>query len=89
MKNISIPKRISVPISCFLSFEAECRLEIMQMPNIPKNKNDVHQQNMGFIHFAICVGSKEKVDVLTEQLRKMDTKLLANHAQQAMVIMKA
>ncbi len=56
--------------SYFLSFEGECRLEIMQMPNIPENKNDVHQQNMGFIHFAIYVGSKEKVDTLTEQLRK-------------------
>ncbi len=40
------------------------------MPNIPENRNDVHQQNMGFIHFAICVGSKEKVDILTEKLRK-------------------
>lgn len=55
--------------SYFLSFEGECRLEIMQMPNIPENKNDVYQQNMGFIHFAISVGSKEKVDTLTESLR--------------------
>ena len=56
--------------SYFLSFDGECRLEIMQMPNIAENRNDVHQQYMGFIHFAICVGSKEKVDALTEQLRK-------------------
>jgi lactoylglutathione lyase len=56
--------------SYFLSFEGECRLEIMQMPNIPENKNDVYQQYMGLIHFAISVGSKERVDTLTEQLRK-------------------
>ena len=56
--------------SYFLSFEGECRLEIMQMPNIPENKNDIHQQYMGLIHFAISVGSKERVDTLTEQLRK-------------------
>lgn len=55
--------------SYFLSFEGECRLEIMQMPDIPDNKNDAHQQYTGFIHFAISVGSKEKVDELTEQLR--------------------
>lgn len=55
--------------SYFLSFEGECRLEIMQMPNIPENRNDVHQQYMGIIHFAVSVGSREKVDQLTEQLR--------------------
>ncbi len=55
--------------SYFLSFRGECRLEIMQMPNIPDNKNDMYQQYMGLIHFAISLGSKEKVDALTEQLR--------------------
>lgn len=56
--------------SYFLSFEGECRLEIMQMPNIPENENDAYQQYRGIIHFAISVGSKEKVDTLTEHLRK-------------------
>jgi lactoylglutathione lyase len=56
--------------SYFLSFEGECRLEIMQMPNIPENENDAYQQYRGIIHFAISVGSKEKVDALTEHLRK-------------------
>ena len=45
-------------------------LEIMQMPNIPDNKNDIYQQYRGIIHFAISLGSKEKVDALTKQLRK-------------------
>ncbi len=55
--------------SYFLSFEGECRLEIMQMPNIPDNKNDIYQQYRGIIHFAISLGSKEKLDALTKQLR--------------------
>jgi lactoylglutathione lyase len=55
--------------SYFLSFEKGCRLEIMQMPNIPDSANDVFAQFTGLIHFAISVGSKEKVDSLTEQLR--------------------
>lgn len=55
--------------SYFLSFEGECRLEIMKMPGIPASENDVYKQFTGLIHFAISVGSKEKVDLLTTQLR--------------------
>lgn len=56
--------------SYFLSFDSGARLEIMQMPNIPNSKDDIYKQFIGFIHFAMSVGSKEKVDLLTEQLRK-------------------
>jgi lactoylglutathione lyase len=42
----------------------------MQMPGIPLSLNDAHKQFSGLIHFAVSVGSKEKVDSLTEQLRK-------------------
>ena len=56
--------------SYFLSFADGCRLELMQMPGIPDSKNDVRAQFTGLIHFAISVGSKEKVDALTEQFRK-------------------
>jgi lactoylglutathione lyase len=56
--------------SYFLSFSEGCRLELMQMPGIPPSLNDVFKQFSGLIHFAISVGSKEKVDALTEQLRK-------------------
>jgi lactoylglutathione lyase len=55
--------------SYFLSFKEGCRLEIMQMPGIPASSNDIHKQFMGLIHFAISVGSKRAVDILTEQLR--------------------
>jgi len=56
--------------SYFLSFEKGCRLELMQKPKIPNNQNDVMLQYIGIIHFAISVGSKEKVDALTETIRK-------------------
>ena len=55
--------------SYFLSFHSGCRLELMHRPDIPANKNELLPQNIGLIHFAISVGSKELVDQLTEQLR--------------------
>jgi lactoylglutathione lyase len=56
--------------SYFLSFADGCRLELMQMPAIPANRNDRHNQYTGIIHFAIGVGSKTRVDQLTTILRK-------------------
>lgn len=56
--------------SYFLSFEDGARLELMHMPGIPANSNDVIKQYMGLIHFAVRTGSKEKVDALTEEIRK-------------------
>ena len=54
--------------SYFLSFEQGCRLELMQKPEIEDNLNE--DQHIGITHFAVSVGSKEKVDTLTEQLRQ-------------------
>ncbi len=56
--------------SYFLRFEKGPRLELMQMPGIPDNANDVLKQFKGLVHFALSVGSEETVDALTEQLRK-------------------
>lgn len=55
--------------SYFLSFEEGCRLELMQMPRVPINSEDPRLQYTGIIHFAVSVGSKERVDELTEKLR--------------------
>ncbi|WP_372776253.1 VOC family protein [Mangrovibacterium sp.] len=55
--------------SYFLIFNGDCMLELMQMPGIPQNRNDLKKQATGLIHFAISVGSKKKVDELTEKLR--------------------
>ncbi len=52
--------------SYFLSFNGGPRLELMHNPAITGNHANEH---LGIIHFAISVGSKEKVDVLTNNLR--------------------
>lgn len=55
--------------SCFLNFDSDCKLELMQMPGIPKTKNDPRKQYTGIVHLAIKVGSKIKVDQLTDKIR--------------------
>ncbi len=55
--------------SYFLSFKEGCRLELMYKPTIPANANDLSKEYIGIIHFAVSVGSEEKVDELTERLR--------------------
>ena len=56
--------------SYFLTFDAGSRLELMQMPGINERSENSTEQFMWLIHFAISVGSKERVDALTEKLRK-------------------
>jgi len=53
--------------SYFLTFSDGARLEIMNKPNLCDSKKE--NAGTGYIHIAFSVGSKEKVDELTEQLR--------------------
>lgn len=62
--------------SYFLSFGGDCRLELMEMPGIPKSKDNPLKQFTGLIHFAIKVGSKDKVDQLTKELKKDGFKII-------------
>ena len=55
--------------SYFLTFGTGCRLELMEMPNVPKSKNDPLKQFTGLIHFALNLGSREAVDHITHKLR--------------------
>ena len=55
--------------SYFLSFENGCRLELIHLPGIKELHQDYQRQILGLVHFAISVGSKEKVDELTDRLR--------------------
>lgn len=64
--------------SYFLSFGGDCRIKFMQMPGIPKSKNNPQKQYTGFFHFAIKVGSKKKVNELTETLRKDGFKIIGD-----------
>lgn len=54
--------------SYFLSFKEGPRLELMHRPDIAKQLF-AQEEQIGITHFAVSVGSKKKVDALTEQLR--------------------
>lgn len=54
--------------SYFLSFEGGARIELMHRPDIPSNTDGKGLKN-GLAHFAVSLGSKNKVDQLTEVLR--------------------
>jgi lactoylglutathione lyase len=56
--------------SYFLSFDTDSstRLELMQRPDCAENYA-VRGMLMGYAHLAVSVGSKEKVDQLTNRLR--------------------
>jgi lactoylglutathione lyase len=56
--------------SYFLTFEQGGRIELMFRPDIPTTLDDTYKQFTGLIHFAISVGSEEKVNAMTEQFRK-------------------
>ena len=54
--------------SYFLSFPSGTRIELMHRPEISKQLEGL-EQNLGLAHFAIALGSKQKVDDLTNTLR--------------------
>jgi lactoylglutathione lyase len=53
--------------SYFLSFESGGRIEIMHKPGIESAFPSI---SLGWTHIAISVGSREQVDILTNQFRK-------------------
>lgn len=57
-----------------MSFPAGARIELMYKPGIllPVGLGET----MGFAHFAISLGSNDKVDQLTEQLRKEGVRVI-------------
>jgi lactoylglutathione lyase len=55
--------------SYFLSFPTGARIELMQKPGISDAGNG-NEEHLGIAHFAISVGSKEKVDAFTENVRE-------------------
>ena len=53
--------------SYFISFDDGARLEIMSKPEMADLKKPINRT--GYVHIAFSVGSKEKVNELTERLR--------------------
>ncbi|MBR1865175.1 MAG: VOC family protein [Lachnospiraceae bacterium] len=54
--------------SYFITFEDGARLEVMTKPELQDAEKTLNRT--GFIHVAFSVGSREKVDELTERLKK-------------------
>lgn len=61
--------------SYFLSFDDGARLEIMNRPEMNDDEKSISRT--GYIHIAFSVGSKEKVDSITEQLRTDGYKVIS------------
>lgn len=59
--------------SYFLTFDNGARLEIMSKPDLPNEKTE-----FGFVHIAISVGSKQKVDELTKKIKNDGYKIVSD-----------
>ncbi|EEL39553.1 Uncharacterized protein BC141101_02696 [Bacillus toyonensis] len=59
--------------SYFITFEGGARLELMRQVGID---DVIKKQTVGYAHMAFSVGSKEKVDQLTDRLREAGYPLL-------------
>lgn len=53
--------------SYFLSFDKGARLEIMNKPKMTDLQKEINRT--GYAHIAFSIGSKEKVDTLTAELK--------------------
>ncbi|MDO4804118.1 MAG: VOC family protein [Lachnospiraceae bacterium] len=61
--------------SYFITFDSGARLEVMNKPVM--DDDDKGLNRTGFIHAAFSVGSKEKVDELTNQLSEDGFKVIS------------
>ena len=61
--------------SYFLTFDDGARLEIMHLSEIQESENT--HARMGYIHIAFSVGSREKVDALTNRFREDGYRILS------------
>jgi lactoylglutathione lyase len=56
--------------SRFVSFDAGARLEIMRTTTLSLARYEAGAQRMGLTHLAVSLGSEQRVDELTERLRR-------------------
>lgn len=56
--------------SYFLHFSSGTRLELMQMPTVLASLHEIGSNYVGYAHIAVSVGSKARVDALTNQLEE-------------------
>ncbi len=56
--------------SCFVSFASGARLELMHRPDVVDAGSSRNTDLPGYAHLAVSVGSKQKVDQLTDRLAR-------------------
>lgn len=56
--------------SRFLSFESGARMEIMRTTAFSPIKHEPAAQRIGLTHLAFAIGSEQRVDELTDRLRR-------------------
>ena len=61
--------------SFFISFDDGARLELMNKPDMENLDKPLNRT--GYVHIAFSVGSKEKVDELTEKLRRANFNVIS------------
>lgn len=54
--------------SYFLSFDGDCRLELMQMASIPDGDSADGRETIGMTHFSFALDSREALEVLATRL---------------------
>ena len=59
----------------FLEFNDGCRLEIMTKDKLNNNKRELN--DIGYIHIAFSIGTKDKVSELTKRLEKDGYKIIS------------
>lgn len=63
--------------SYFVTFDSATRLEIMQMPDIPRNLNDTtEKQYLGFIHISFGMETMSMVNEKLNELKNNGFKIL-------------
>ena len=56
--------------SYFIRFENNVAIEIMRKTTINTNRNHPHEEYIGLAHISFSLGSREAVNILTEQIRR-------------------
>ena len=73
--------------SYFLTFDDGARLELMHKPEMPDQPKELSRT--GYAHIAFRVGSREKVDALTAELKADGYKVISGPERPATAITKA
>jgi lactoylglutathione lyase len=67
--------------SYFISFDSGARLELMHKSSVPQSTYEQGAEFTGITHLAFSVGTKEQVDLLTEEMRMHGIRIVGEPRQ--------